>query len=49
MARDGRDSIKTSMQPCFHYGPSGTAIQKEKREKFLRKEIKSIQGKYNFD
>ena len=37
MVKDGRDSIKRSMGPCFHNGPSRSAIQKEKERKVFEK------------
>ena len=41
MVKDGMDSIKRPMRPCFLNGPSRSVIQKEKKEKFWsRPEIK---------
>ena len=40
MVKDGRDSIKRSMRPCFHNGlQEPSAIQKEKERKVFEKEI----------
>ena len=42
MVKDGMDSIKRPMRPCFLNGPPRSVIQKEKKETFQIKEIKSF-------
>ncbi len=48
MVKDGRDSIKRSMRPCFHNGPSRSAIQKEKERKVFEKRNKKFSWKIEF-
>ena len=44
MVKDGRDSIKRSMRPCFHNGPSRSAILREKERKVFEKRNKNFHG-----